>query len=150
MERLKIIMDNLFPNGFIEMILQAVPISAIVYGIPELAHRLKAEGVESIEYIQWDDDVKEALQDKQLSLFFCLTLSTILMKSNVVIYLNDEGEPGIIDLNKMRKTPITGVVRAYEILDNPSVTTVNLSRIINDLFHFHPEVLKQLPGFELK
>jgi len=150
MERLKIIMDNLFPNGFIEMILQAVPISAIVYGIPELAHRLKAEGVESIEYIQWDDDVKEALQDKQLSLFFCLILSTILMKSNVVIYLNDEGEPGIIDLNKMRKTPITGVVRAYEILDNPSVTTVNLSRIINDLFHFHPEVLKQLPGFELK
>jgi hypothetical protein len=150
MERLKVIMDHLFPDDFIRIMLQVVPISAIVYGIPELADRLKEEGVESIEDIQWDDAISDALQDKQLSLFFCLILSTILMKSNVVIYIDDEGEPGIIDINKMRKTPITGVVRAYEILDNPSVTTVNLSRIINNLFHFHPEVLKQLPGFELK
>jgi hypothetical protein len=72
------------------------------------------------------------------------------MKSKVVIYLNDVGEPGMIDLNKMRENPITGVVRAYDILDNPSVTTVNLTRIINNLSGFHTDVWEQLPGFELK
>ncbi len=149
-ERLKIIMDKLFPENFIIRMLRRVPMNVIVSGIPELMDKLKADGIESIENVEWEAEASDHLQDKQFSLFFCLILSTILMKSKVVLYLNDEGEPGMIDLNKMRENPITGVVRAYDILDNPSVTTVNLSRIINNLFHFHPEVLKQLPGFELK
>jgi hypothetical protein len=128
--RLKQIKDKLFLENFHQHVLPLLSHSQLG---PNLSGAFKEKGLAT------DSDLKnvvvsqELLEETQFSPFFCLLLSTVVMKANIVLYIDEEANAGMIDLDTMRSNPITGVVLAYDMLNNPSLTAINLTSIVTEL-----------------
>lgn len=129
-ERLKQIKETLFPENF-----QKQAISNLTHDLigPKISSDLKEKGLATDQDLQSVKISQNTVEETQFSLFFCLLFSSMIMKTNVVMYVDEDANLGIIDLDAMRSSPVTGVLQAYTVLNNPSVTTVNLSKVITEL-----------------
>jgi len=130
LERLKQIKETLFPENF-----QKQAISSLTHDRigPKISGDLKEKGLSTDEDLQAVEISQDTVEETQFSLFFCLLFSSMIMKTNVVMYLDEDANFGIIDLDAMRSSPVTGVLQAYKVLNNPSVTTINLTKVIAEL-----------------
>lgn len=129
-ERLKQIKDQLFPENFHKEALSQL--SHDLLG-EKFSGYLKERGLKTDTQIRELEISRDFLDETQFSLFFCLLLSSLVMRANIVLYMDEGANPGIIDLDSMRGSPISGVVQAYDILNMPSVTTINITHIVTEL-----------------
>jgi len=129
-ERLKQIKETLFPENFHKQ-----AISSLTHDLigPKISGDFKEKGLATDQDLQSVKISQDTVEKAQFSLFFCLLFSSMIMKTNVVMYVDEDANLGIIDLDAMRSSPVTGVLQAYTVLDNPSVTTVNLTKVIAEL-----------------
>ena len=129
-ERLKQIKETLFPEDF-----HQVAIAGLSHDLigPKLSADFKEKGLPTDRDLQSVEIRQVTVDETQFSLFFCLLFSSMIMNTNVVMYVDEYANLGIIDLDAMRSSPVTGVQQAYNVLNNPSVTTVNLSKVITEL-----------------
>jgi len=149
-ERLKQIKEGLFPSNFYQEALSFDSLDQILDTNSALADILREKGISSISDLKnfkVDPDLQE---DTQFSLFFCILFSSIIMRANMVIYIDQEATPGVVNLDGMRSSPITGVVDAYDILSKPSIITINISAIVIELAKSVDFSSKWLIGFRLK
>jgi hypothetical protein len=129
-ERLKQIKQTLFFADFHQVAIAGVSHDLIG---PKLSAHFKEKGLSTDRDLQGVQISQDTADEKQLSLFFCLLFSSMIMKTNVVMYVDENANLGIIDLDAMRSSPVTGVQQAYNVLNNPSVITINLTKVITDL-----------------
>lgn len=142
-ERLKTIKNNLFNIEFLSDLFKSIPLKEIENVAPGLLNKAANEGLLK------DDGFKESLlnetvvEEYQLSVFTSLLISTMLLNGVVLLYIDDKGAPGIIDIAALKSKPILGVNEIYNILNVPSITFVNLKAIIEELSANKEEVVKK-------
>lgn len=132
-ERLKQIKEALFPDNFLKEVISAAPFDQLIGTDTALSELLREKGISYASDLNNTEFESDVLEESQFSLFFCLLFSSIMIRANMVIYIDEKVNPGIINLDAMRSSPIKGMAEAYEILSKPSVVTINLNAIVIDL-----------------
>ena len=149
-DRLKKIKEGLFSDNFLKEVIYAAPFDQLIGTDTALSGLLREKGISNandLKNVELDPDL---LEEIQFSLFFCILFSSIIMRANMVIYIDQEANPGVVNLDAMRSSPITGVVDAYDILSKPSIITINISAIVIELAKSVDFSSKWLIGFRLK
>lgn len=132
-ERLKQIKEALFPNYFLKEVISSAAFDQLLGTDTALSALLREKGISNASDLKNTEFDSGVLEEFQFSLFFCLLFSSIMVRANMVIYIDEKANPGVINLDLMRSSPIKGVAEAYEILSKPSVVTINLNAIVIDL-----------------
>jgi hypothetical protein len=144
-ERLKTIKNNLFNIEFLKELLKSIPLKEVEKVAPSFLNSATKEG------FIIDGGFKESLfseeiaEEYQFSVFTCLLVSTMLFNGVVLLYIDDKGAPGIIDIAALKSKPIIGVDEIYNILNVPSITFVNLKAIVEELSANKEELIKKQP-----
>lgn len=149
-DRLKKIKEGLFPDNFLTEVISVAPFDQLLGTDTALSGLLREKGISNANDLKNVEIDSDLLEETQFSLFFCILFSSIIMRANMVIYIDQEATPGVVNLDGMRSSPITGVVDAYDILSKPSIITINISAIVIELAKSVDFSSKWLIGFRLK
>ena len=90
------------------------------------------------------EEIKKLFGEIQFSLFSCLLYTTMLTRSNYVLYADGHGNLDVVDLNQLMADPIAGVMDFHRLLNTDSVVFVNIKKIIADLSGTHELFSKEL------
>jgi len=149
-DRLKKIKEGLFPDNFLKEVLTIAPLDQLLGIDSALSGLLREMGISNASDLKNIEIPSEVLEKLQFSLFFCILFSSLIISSRMVIYIDQEASPGVINLDAMKSSPITGVADAYELLSKPSIITINISTILVELAKTVNFSSKWLIGFRLK
>lgn len=149
-DRLKKIKEGLFPDNFLKEVLTIAPLDQLLGIDSALSELLREMGISNASDLKNVEIPSDVLEKLQFSLFFCILFSSLIISSRMVIYIDQEASPGVINLDEMRSSPIAGMADAYELLSKPSIITINISTIIVELVKTVDFSSKWLIGFRLK
>jgi hypothetical protein len=139
-DHLKKIKQKLFDEDILNELFQRITLEEIKENAPDFADLAEKEGfIVEGKFIKIDTS-DEIYEGHQISLFTCLIYSAMLLNGTVVLYIDDKGTLGFLDIAEIKSRPIAGVERIYNILNVPSLTFVNLKLIVEELSKSQGEV----------
>lgn len=144
-DRLKMIRDHMFPEHFITELIGRFNIDDFNKAAPAFVDMAKEKGFiegNQLKPIKESDELKE---ETQMSPFSMLLYTTLYTKANHVLYVDEEGRPDVINIDKKFTDSSSFQEEVFTILNKPSVTTVNFTHIIAELSDTHAHFFKNLP-----
>lgn len=143
LDKLQKIKSLFFPENFIEMFFSGHTVNVDILD-PEIQRTIHKNGLIKDGRVQVTPEFYEPLQQLQFSLFSCMIYSATLTRGNLVFWGNGKDQYDLIDLNKITKDPIKGIMDFHKILSNETVFFVNIKKIIADLSNTHDHFSKEL------
>ena len=143
-EKLKLIKEQLFSTSFLNSMLAVIDVGALKRIVPNFTQQATEAGLILKNKFQPIPEDTDFFENTQFSLFSCLLLSTMLLNQTQVLYLDENANPGVINLDDVSKQPLAGIKEVLDILGSPSIVTVNIEKIITHITSTHEQFSKEL------